>query len=332
MPRRPSWPVLVFSLLSLLATTAGRAAGIPPHAIIAYHDSWDEPPADSAAKTSLVTLPAYIAVVDLAFARPDLVYDGGLDITHTGLEYRFPGRVLHNAIAMLKARLPDTSVLLSIGGSAYTDWRDLNADAVARLVHDLGADGVDIDFEPKHPGCEIGASQQIHCTTDAAWSGIVQRLRAVLPRPAILTATVWSVGAYGEGDYRTARPASRYTGVMLRFLQSPAATALDLLTIDAYDAGTAFDPMQAYSAYRAVWPGELALGLAVERRHGSGPFYTGAEAEQLARQVAADPMGAMMVYPLLAAPAGAGSDNLPDGRGLASAMCRGMGLDNCTGW
>ena len=39
--------------------------------------------------------------------------------------------------------------------------------------------------------------------------------RTALPRPAWLTAAVWSVGAYGEGDYRLALPLSRYTGFML---------------------------------------------------------------------------------------------------------------------
>jgi hypothetical protein len=326
------------ALLSLLLTIAAavtssqtRAQGIEPHAIIIYHDSWDEPPASAAVQTSLAQLPAGINVVILAFAKPDLEYTGGLDLSRTGLEYRFDGRILHNAVTFLKARQPDTRVLLGVGGAAYHGWRHLNATAIGGLVHDLDADGVDIDFEPRHPGCGRDAQETIHCASDPAWAGIVTRLRAVLPRPAILSASVWSVGAYGEGAFRDARPPSRYTGLMLRFLRSSVAKDLDLLTIDAYDAGPDFDPMQAYRAYRALWPGVLALGLAVQRTHGAGPYYTAAEVEMLAEEVSADPRGAMMVYPLLAAPDGAGSDSRPDGLGLVRVICRGMGRTDCTG-
>jgi len=247
------------------------------------------------------------------------------------LQYRSPGWSLRVAVALLHARCPGSKVLLSVGGSAYTRWRDLNETAIARLVGDLRLDGVDIDFEPRHPGCAVGQDETVHCATDGRWVRIVQRLRAVLPRPAVLTAAVWSVGAYGEGDFRNAQPHSPYTGVMLHFLRSPAASLLDLLSIDAYDTGPDFDPMEAFRAYRVVWSGPLALGLAVQRRGGSGPFYDEFDAELLARQVSHDPLGAMMVYPLLAAPDGERSDSLPDGRGLVRAMCRGMGLAGCAG-
>ena len=116
---------------------------------------------------------------------------------------------------------------------------------------------------------------------------------------------------------------------MMSFLRSPTASDLDLLSIDAYDAGPKFDPLEAFRAYRTVWPGALALGLAVRRRGGSGPFYSSAEAEELARQVAKDSNGSMMLYPLLAMPEGAGRAGSPTGRELAAALCRGMGRDGC---
>lgn len=302
---------------------------IPPHPIVAYHDSWNEPPATSATATSLATLPAYITVVDLAFAKPDLVYDGRLDLSRTGLEYRYSGEILRDAITALKARTPATRVLLSVGGAAYTGWQNLNEAAIARLVHDLNADGVDIDFEPEHPGCATDSNAHIHCAAGRTWRRVVRRFRAVLPRPALLTASVWSVGAFGEGMFADSPPASRYTGMMLDPLRSAAAFEIDLLSINAYDAGPSFDPMEAYRAYRAAWVGKIALGLEVVRNGGNGPFYSRDAAELLARQVAHDAQGAMMVYPLLAKPEGAASANLPDGFGLASAMCRGMGLASC---
>ena len=197
------------------------ASGIPPHAIIAYQDSWNDVPVASAADSTLATLPDYISVIDLAFANPALIYPGDLNLSQTGLQYRVPGWFLRDAIALLKTRNPHIKVLLSVGGAAYTDWQNLNEAAVVHLVGDLGADGVDIDFEPQHPGCAAAKDAHVQCATDPLWGQLVERFRAVLPRPAVLTAAVWSVGAYGEGAFRDARPPSRYTGLMLHFLYLP---------------------------------------------------------------------------------------------------------------
>ncbi len=333
--RSPGLTCAIVTMMVALAggvaeAVTGGAAVLPPHAIVAYHDSWNELPATSAEQSSLASLPAYITVVNLAFARPDLVYEGDLDLSRTGLEYRYSGRILLDSIALLKSRHPGTRVLLSVGGSAYENWAHFDEAAAARLVHDLGVDGIDLDFEPRDPGCIAGPDQLIRCRTDWAWSNLVARIRAVLPRPFVLTAAVWSVGAYGEDEFRGAQPGGRYTGLMLRFLRSPQAAQLDMLSIDAYDAGARFDPLQAFQAYRSVWPGMLSLGLAVQRTGGSGPFYTASEASELAHAVARDARGGMMLYPLLAVPEGPGSTSRPDGRALALAMCLGMDLSDCT--
>src|SRR5690348_797853 len=104
-------------LCILLTMPVCRAADIPPHPIVAYHDSWNETPAAVADAMTLASLPAYVSVVNLAFVRPDLVYRGKLDISQTGLEYNCTGQVLRDAIALLKARHPATRVLLSVGGA-----------------------------------------------------------------------------------------------------------------------------------------------------------------------------------------------------------------------
>jgi chitinase len=326
--KRTAWWLTV-AVAMMMWSAACAATGLPPHVIVVYLDSWDEPATQSAALSVLASLPAYITVVDLAFARPDLAYPCKLDLSGTGLEFKYSGQVLHDAIALLRARNPDTHVLLSVGGSSYRNWSHLDERAVARLVHDLDADGVDIDFEPANPGCLSGPDQRIRCYTDSAWRRLVTRFRQVLARPYLLTAPVWSVGAYGEGAFRTARPNSPYTGVMLGFLRSSEAAQLDLICIDAYDAGPRFRPLVAFQAYRSVWPGALALGLEVQSAAGSGPFYTAAEATALAREVAKDPKGGMMTYPLLATPNGPGSVDRPVGQSLASAECRGLRLLEC---
>lgn len=312
-----------------LAALACAAADLPPKAIVVYHDSWNELPVSVPNGSSLAGLPEYLNVVNLAFAKPDLVYRGDLDLSGTGLEYRYSGSVLRDSVALLKHRRPATRVLLSIGGATYNNWNRFDETAAARLVQDLGADGVDIDFEPAFPDCQRGPDQRIRCRTDPVWEALIRRTRAVLPRPFLLTVSVWSVGAYGENQFRAAQPYSWYTGFMLSPLRSPWASEIDLLAINAYDAGERYDPLEAYRAYRAVWPGRLALGIEIRRAGGKGPFYSAADAEALAREVAKDPNGAMMLYPLLAIPDGIGRSDSPDGAALAMALCRGMKSVGC---
>jgi chitinase len=309
------------------------AARLPNHTFVAYHDSWNEPPACLAQQTSLARLPEYIDLVLLAFAKPDAVYRGNFDISGTGLEYRMTGQVLRDAILLLKHRHAGTRVLLSVGGAAYRRWDHFNLPGIVAFVRDFGLDGMDIDYEPADPRCDIGPDSLIGCATDQMWSSIVRQTRVALRRPLLLTASVWSVGAYGEGMFGTSRPHSPYTGIMLPLLHSPRAADLDLLSINAYDAGSLFDPLEAFRAYRAVWAGPLALGLEVQWSGGAGPFQSVAEAETLAREIVKDPRGGMMLYPLLAMPEG-GPANRPSGGVLAGALCRGMGLAGCdaTGW
>src|SRR5690606_20879920 len=148
-------------------------------------------------------------------------------------------------------------------------------------VRDIGADGVDIDFEPSNPDCRRGGDERIACRSDARWQEYVSRLRAVLPRPFLLTVPGWSVGAYGEGRFADARPPSPWTGSMLSLLRSDQAANLDLVSIMAYDAGPAFDPLEALAAYREHWKGPLALGVQVMPPIHGGPRMTADAARSL---------------------------------------------------
>jgi hypothetical protein len=257
-----------------------------------------------------------------------MAYRGDLDLSGTGLEYRMPGHVLRDAIAILKQRHPETRVILSVGGAAYKGWDQLNLPAIIAFIHDFELDGMDIDFEPAHPACRSVVIGHISCATDEMWASIIGQARAALPRPSLLTASVWSVGAYGEGRFQVSRPQSDYTGILLPFLHSTHAKDLDLLSINAYDAGPQFDPLESFRAYRSVWPGLLALGVEVRRNGGEGPFHSMVQAEALAHTIARDPFGGMMLYPLLAKPEDT-SLTSPDGYALAKALCRGMNLAAC---
>ena len=229
----------------------------------AYHESWSELAVGDAQGTRLARLPSYLDFVFLAFARPDSVYDDTFDLTRTGLGFPFDGRTARSAVLTLRRRNPAIRILLSIGGSTYKNWNRLNAAAIGRVVVDLGLDGIDVDYEPANAGCGHDDAGAVHCEFDEEFIAIVTELRNAIPRPAILSVAGWSVGAFGEGAWRDMVPRSRYTGMAIKLLHSPAAGAIDFMSIMAYDAGPAYDPKVAEDAYRALYDGPLLLGLSV---------------------------------------------------------------------
>ena len=85
----------------LALTLASAAVGNEPkRPFLAYHASWYEVPATSGEATTLARLPGFIDTVLLGFAKPNMAYKGDLDLSRTGLQYPFPGRVLKEAIGL----------------------------------------------------------------------------------------------------------------------------------------------------------------------------------------------------------------------------------------
>jgi hypothetical protein len=307
------WALLAFAL----------PASAEPLRFAGYHETWIEPATTDPGATRLAQLPAGLDLVMLAFARPDLAYAGDLDLRGTGLGFPFGGGVARDAVAALRRRLPQTRVLLSLGGATYPNWDALDVAAVARLVRDLGLDGADVDFEPRDPDCRR-ASGRIRCASDTRFIAIVAALRQALPRPAMLAVAGWSVGAFGEGAWREARPASAHTGSALALLRSPAARDIDLVSIMAYDAGPGLDPAEAFRAYRAIFPGPLLLGVSVQ----DTPLPASqrlAQVEGLARRVARAG-GGMMLYSLQMT-SHHDRRGAPFAAAMARAICR--GLETC---
>lgn len=296
---------------------------------LAYHASWYEVQTSVAAETSLARLPGYLTHVALSFVKPDLVYDGDLDLKGTGLLYPFSGAVLKEAVALLKQRHPRIKVLISVGGWGYFAWDKLNAPALARLVRDLGADGVDVDYETPDGGC-APRGQTMSCPGDALSILVVEKIRAELPRPFVIGAAGWSVGAYGAGDFRAAVPRSPWTGVMLALLTSPVAAQLDFVSIMSYDAGPRYSPQEAFRAYRSLWKGPLLLGVQVEPGTSGGPRFTVDYTKRLLESVSSDARAGAMLYALRQKPPGViGPDN-PDAHYLAVAICTALRLTDCT--
>jgi len=309
----------LLALLFLLLAEPAAAQDTGWRPFVGYHETWSEARATRAEETLLARLPAYLNIVALSFVKPDARYGGAEDLAPTGLQTPFGRTLLAESIALLKQRHPGTRVLLSIGGATYNTWNDFRPVDIARLVAALGADGVDLDYEPEVPGCMVSAPGRAPvCLSDRIWRRLVADMRTALPRPYILSIAGWSVGAYGAGAFATAPPqGSRYTGYLLDLLRSPQAQALDLVNIMAYSAGPAFDPLQAFAAYRAVWPGWLALGLLVPPDTVVDSDITLERARAVARGVRADAHGGMMLYSLQrpAVPPGFGA------QALGAAMC-----------
>ncbi|QRG07715.1 hypothetical protein EZH22_04815 [Xanthobacter dioxanivorans] len=314
----------------MAASAGGARAEDTARPFLAYLASWTEVKTDDPEATRLARLPGYITHVALGFTRPDLAYDGNLDLSRTGLLFPFSGQVLKGAIATLHQRHPTVRVLVSVGGWGHFGWDARNFEALARLVKDLGADGVDLDYETPDSGCTRTPDGRVACADDARAIAVLADLRRVLPRPYVVSVAGWSVGAYGEGTFATAEPRyGPYVGMMLAVLRSPQARGIDLVSIMAYDAGPTFRPEQAFRAYRHLWKGPLALGIPVMPSESGGPRFT---VERTARQfleVLGDPQGGAMLYAIGLEPPGPPGPDNPDYRSLALTICVSLGLKDC---
>ncbi|MFG1345271.1 glycoside hydrolase family 18 protein [Xanthobacter autotrophicus DSM 431] len=297
---------------------------------LAYLTSWTEVRTDSPTATRLARLPGYITHVALGFARPDMTYAGNLDLAGTGLQFPFSGQVLKAAIAELRRHQPSVRVLVSVGGWGHFGWDARNFDALARLVKDLGADGVDLDYETADSGCVRTPEARIACADDARSIAVLEDLRRALPRPFVLTVAGWSVGAYGEGRFAASEPRyGPYVGMMLALLRSPAAAGIDLVSVMAYDAGPKFSPGEAFHAYRNYWRGPLALGIQVLPPQSGGPRDTVERTARMLSEVLRDPKGGAMLYGIGLKPPGATGPDNPDDVTLALTICVALGLEGC---
>ncbi|MDI4666066.1 hypothetical protein K9U40_17315 [Xanthobacter autotrophicus] len=315
--------------LGLLSGRAGAAEGAG-RPFLAYLASWTEVATGDPAKTLLARLPGTMSHVALGFVKPDLIYAGDLDLSRTGLAFPFSGTVLKGAIAALKANHPDTKVLLAVGGWGYFGWDARDFRALAHLVRDLGADGVDLDYETADSGCARTPDGRIACADDARAIAVLADLRVALPRPYVVSLAGWSVGAYGEGAFAASQPRyGPYVGMMRAVLKSEAAQGLDLVSVMSYDAGPNFQPLEAFRAYRSLWPGPLALGIQVMPPEAGGPRFTVERTVRLLQEVLSDPKAGAMLYGLgLVPPGPTGPDN-PDYRSLARAICVSLDRAGC---
>jgi len=232
--------------------------------------------------------------------------------------------VVKEAIALLKHRNPKTKVLVAVGGATYPNFANINATAIALFVRTFGLDGVDLDFEPSNPSCS-NINGSISCSSDSLYVASVRALRRALPKgSAILTAATWSVGAYGEGQWASALPASPYTGVALTMLKT-VGNLLDGLHVMAYDAGVSYNPLQAYDAYRNYYPyGNILMGVEVPIEYG-GHALTLPELDTIANYIKSQGGQGLMLFSLQK-----NSDTTLTAEQISQRICVDLNLEQCS--
>ena len=234
-----------------------------------YYQSWSE------SATPLAQIPSPINLVYLSFANPSCTYTTGSNSwSGTGLNFSSDFSVIKGAIQILHQR--NVIVMISVGGATYPYTDTFSPSNVAALVNDLGADGVDIDWEPSGG---MSASSQL--------GPIIQQMRSALPKGFISLAG-FSVGAYGQGNFVNATPASANTGMCIKGLQSNGKQ-LDWVNIMSYDASNAYNPLVAFQAYRSYFSGPLMIGTEVPPEAWGGHILTLTEVQSYATTVISDP-------------------------------------------
>jgi chitinase len=308
------------------SSDGGSKSDLPSgNLFVGYYESWSDSYAGSnGADAPLAHLPSYVNVVNVSFMQPDTTYQPGSLVLRgtTFLDIQYDGPTLKAAIAALHQANPNTRVLISVGGATLYNWGSFHPNAVAALVQDFGFDGVDLDYEPGTPNCTVG-NAGVTCPTDAEYISVVNAMRAAMPRPKILSAAVWSVGAYGEGQWAKSQPmGSASTGIALALLKDPkASAALDLLTVMSYDAGPTYDPKEALAAYHHYFPGKIAMGIEVPPEAWGGHVETTAEIDSLADAVSAGGGAGLMLWAI---------QKPSQAQVFATEMCNKLGLSSCT--
>lgn len=324
-------PVSVMPDETVSASVSYSSSPLNPNVFAGYFPSWSDRWASDGSMTDLANLPSYVNLVLVAFGVPDMNYTGNLDLTGTGLSFSYTGQVLKDALTTLKSRNPETKVVISIGGETYTNWEAFNPENIATFVRDFGFDGVDIDYEPAGGfNCSRNCpSCSITCTTDDFYVNLIETMRAQLPSPYLLTTTPFSVGAYGEGEFKDAPPANLTTTGMFLNVGARAGDMLDYILVQGYNAGVTFDPLQATQAYVSNFGDitKICMGAHVPPEAYGDHVWTVAEINRVGSYINDNNIGGMMMWELFRTNSNP-SDNFPDNQIMASAIAEVLGFPN----
>ncbi len=231
-------------------------------------------------------IPNYITNVNLSFIRPNTQYQRGsfeFDQEVSGFEFvegasgfnganKFSAQEsqdLINNIAALRNR--GTEVWLSVGGWSYsqgTQWQSFSAPRVVDMALDLGASGLDIDWEASGSNC-TPAQGSISCTGDSEVEHIIVSLHQEIQNRGVdlgISVAGWSTGAYyvlgsdfEEGKVQWGSP---FGGTMYNVVKNHG-DKLEFVNLMSYDGGSYYDPREGFAAYREIYSGPINMGMEI---------------------------------------------------------------------
>lgn len=234
-----------------------------------YFQSWSATWSSSVSTFDLTKIQDPINIVILSFVNPNCSYvPGSNSFVGTGLDFSSDFNIVKGAIQSLQKR--NIIVMIAIGGATYP-FDVFNPLNIASLVKDLGANGVDIDWEP-HSG--FADSDKL--------SPIIQKMKNALPKDSLLSLAGFSVGCYTNE-----LPQSTNTGMNIAGLKENGHL-LNFINIMSYDASPIYNPIEAFNAYRKYYSGPLLLGAEVPPEAWGGHVITLQEVESYAKCVMND--------------------------------------------
>ena len=206
-----------------------------------YFESWGCPWTNKAEESMLAKIASPIEVVYLSFVRPDICYvKGQYTFANTGLDFSLDFSVVKKAIQILQQK--KIKVMIAVGGATFP-WDTYKPQNLSDFVFDIGADGIDIDWEPAK-GIQSAAQLPV----------LIQTTRSYNPTKLISLAG-FSTGCFEpNGD--------TFRGMNIAGLTQQGQN-LDWVNIMAYDAGQGFDVIACYESYRKYFKKELCVGFQV---------------------------------------------------------------------
>lgn len=318
-----------FFILSSSGEVGFACAKKSEKVFVGYYQSWSEQWTNNPQQMQLANIAPYVSTVIVSFMQPDASYKkGSYNLAETGVQFAADGKVVKDAIALLKKHNRKTKVLVAVGGQTYTNFAQINPKAIANIVKDFGFDGVDVDYESNNVKCS-SPNGKVSCTSDAEFRRVVRQIRQVLPKRYLVTAAVWSIGAYGEGKWANAQPQGERTGMTLNLLRSRESKMIDQLHIMSYNAGITYNPQEALAAYQNYFKGKVAIGMQVPPEAWGGNVYTLAKVCNLARAVINKNAAGLMLWSLQKQPSGTPSEDNPTAEMIAKTACKNLSLGNC---
>ena len=290
----------------------------------AYYQTWSSAWTSNPNNLSLSNLPNYMNRVFLSFVKPDTDYtEGRKSFTNTGLEFSSDFSVVKEAITILKSKNSSVKVLLSVGGATFHNFDKINVNGLVALAKDLGADGIDIDYEVA-PGCTGVDTDSLKCNADDAIISITRQLKSAMPSSMLLTIASFSVGAYGTKKFPTTKgtPSSSNSGMNVNSMKA-IGNLLDEVYIMSYDASDAYDPKYAFDAYAdLVDKSKLFIGLETPPEAWGGHVLKVDEAIGYAKYVRDNGGAGVFLWAIQKSPA--------VGQTYLQAICEVYGLKECS--